>query len=211
MVEHQFSFLDEPQQLGPIRILTVCTGNICRSPLAELLLRKVLTGLPVEVGSGGTSALVGHAMTEPNQLLAAEFGVLHPESHRAKQLVASQIREADLVLALAREHRRAVVELVPRASRHTFTLREFGRLTEAVNLADMEIEPGAGPEAKMRAAIELVAQSRGALPPLQQPEDDDVVDPYRQGDEVYVKSAQQLVPALNATAGLLREAATGRR
>ncbi len=53
------SLFEDSTNTGPFKILTVCTGNICRSPLAEGLLRKVLRGLPVEVSSAGTGALVG--------------------------------------------------------------------------------------------------------------------------------------------------------
>lgn len=55
-------------------ILTVCTGNICRSPMAEVLLRSGLAGLPIRVHSAGTHALVDHEMTAPAQEIAAERG-----------------------------------------------------------------------------------------------------------------------------------------
>lgn len=207
-MQSSLSLFDTERAGGPLTVLTVCTGNVCRSPLAEGLLRMVLAGLPVTVHSAGTAALVDDQMTEQNRIIAAEFGVADGEDHRARQLAVEHLREADLVLALTREHRRAVVEMLPRASRYTFTLREFGRLAEAADASEIEVSAQTGIEDRLRQAVDLVAQLRGSLPPLADPADDDVVDPYRRSDEVYALSAQQIVPAVNAAAKLLREAAT---
>lgn len=191
---------------GPLTVLTVCTGNVCRSPLAEGLLRMVMADLPVTVASAGTDALVGEQMTEQNRIIAAELGVGDGDDHRARQLETEHLREADLVLALTRNHRRAAAELLPRVSRHTFTLREFGRLAEAADLSELQEATGLSPEERMREAIDLVAQLRGSLPPLADPAEEDVVDPFRQSDETYALSAQQIVPAVNSAAKLLRAA-----
>lgn len=199
------TIFDTGRREGPFTILTVCTGNVCRSPLAEGLLRLVLGGLDVTVHSAGTGALVGETMTDQNQRIAADLGVLDGTEHRARQLSADLLRNADLVLALTRDHRRQVVEMLPRASRHTFTLREFARLAVEVGDDDLTQLQGSGAE-RMREAVEAVAQLRGTLPPLEDPADDDVIDPYRQSDEVYRLSADQLIPSVNATAALLRRA-----
>ena len=101
-------FFEDEKADGPFTILTVCTGNICRSPLVEMLLRKVLHGLPVVVHSAGTQALVGRPMTEQNCIIAEELGVQQVDDHRARLLKTDYLREADLVLVLTREHRAAV-------------------------------------------------------------------------------------------------------
>lgn len=202
----ELTIFDTGKREGPFTILTVCTGNVCRSPLAEGLLRMVLGGLDVRVHSAGTGALVGEGMTEQNQRIASDLGVIDGPGHRARQLDIEHLRSADLILALSREHRRQVVELLPRASRQAFTLREFARL--AVEVSDEDLATLRGLEAeRMRGAVELVAQLRGTLPPLEDPADDDVVDPYRQSDEVYRLSADQLIPSVNSTASLLRRSA----
>lgn len=202
------SFDDASDRVG-FTILTVCTGNICRSPLAESLLRLLLGGLPVTVHSAGTHAMAGDGMTPQNQRIASDLGVQQPQTHRAKQLSLEHLREADLVLALGREHRRAIVELLPRASRQTFTLREFARLAQVVTADDLEQQRGSTPIDHLRGAVEAAALLRGTIPPLENPSDDDVVDPYRQSDEVYRLSADQLVPAVHTTALLLRRSVTG--
>lgn len=201
-----FSLFGEDQAQGPFTILTVCTGNICRSPLTEGLLRMVLAGLPVRVHSAGTAALIGDPMTEQNQIIARELGVTDEAEHRARQLSADHLSDSDLVLALTRDHRRQIVELLPRASRKVFTLREFARLAAAFDFGETPLDPSLSVEGRMREAVEFVAQLRGTVPPPLEPADDDVVDPYRRDDEVYARSAQQIVPSVNATALLLRRA-----
>jgi len=194
---------------GSFTVLTVCTGNICRSPLAAALLRIALADLPTRVHSAGTRALVGLGMPDASLRIAARLGVPDAAAHRARQLRTEWVQDADLILALDREHRRGVVELLPRASRRAFTVREFARFAAAVT--DVELDTGAGVTTadRMRHAVEAAAQVRGTLPPLPRPEDDDVVDPYRRSFEVYQESSDQLVPAIEATVSLLRRAVRG--
>lgn len=93
-------------------VLFVCTGNICRSPLAEALLRRVATerGLEVEVSSAGTGAWDNAPASEGAYLVAFEKG-LDLSSHRARLLTREVVQEADLVLTMARHHRARVDEL----------------------------------------------------------------------------------------------------
>lgn len=152
----------------------------------------------IAVESAGTQALVGSPMPQEAAALSDHYAG-HPEEHAARQLTAEQVKAADLVLAMAAEHRSAVVRLVPRASRYTFTLREFAALLEsaagtsialtlefaALNLAD-----------KLRSAVKWVSARRGYLP-LQEASPTDVIDPYRRSNEFYEKSASQIVQALD--------------
>ncbi|WP_022890737.1 low molecular weight phosphatase family protein [Agromyces italicus] len=207
------------------RILTVCSGNICRSPLAEQLLRAGLAQIPgVEVSSAGTIAMVDSGMPAQAAALSARFGATDASAHRARQLDEQLIRGADLVLGLAREHRRAIVEHVPAATRKAFTLREFAHLAAAVTDEDLDdalsllplVDPvetmpveteSAAVDARLRAAVIAAASLRGVVAPLDNPDDADVIDPYRQSDAVYETSASQLVPAVQATVDLFVRAA----
>lgn len=190
-------------------ILTVCTGNICRSPLAESLLRVVLGGLAVEVESAGTHALVGSVPPEQTQRVGLDLGAVDIAQLRSNQLTVEHLERADLVLAMAKEHRAAVAELLPRAVRRTFTIREFARLSAHVHENDLEELQRLNPDERLRAAVETVAQLRGTVERPDDLAEDDVVDPYRQSDEVFDESARQLVPAINATSALLRTVASG--
>lgn len=196
--------------MGRFTILTVCSGNICRSPLAEQLLRVGLAEWPeVTVGSAGTIGLTGQAMPDEAADLSRHFGG-DPSAHRARVLTAEQISEANLVFAMSREHRRAIVEMVPRAIRYTFTIREFARLVDG--FTDVELDEAAelpldDVVGRFSTLVGFAASQRGAVGPPDSPDDDDVVDPYRRSDEVYAESARQLVPAVESVVSLFRSSA----
>lgn len=181
-------------------VLTVCTGNICRSPAAERLLAARLgTDSGVVVSSAGVGAVVGAPIPSAMAALVSEAGV-SPDGFAARQLTETMLRESDLVLALTRSHRARIVDLYPGAVRRTFTLRELARLAGAVG-------PGALPEGtpaeRFAALLPLAAAQRGAVGAVT-PDDDDVVDPYRRGDEVYAESFAQLAPAVETIAAVVR-------
>ncbi|MDJ1114506.1 low molecular weight phosphatase family protein [Microbacterium dauci] len=195
-------------------IMTVCTGNICRSPLAQQLLHQRLADLPHAMTSGGTFDMRSAEMPDDAQRLAVMLGVPADEaaSHRSQLVDAERLRTPDLVIAMTREHRKAVVSVAPARLRTTFTARELGRL--AASLSDDEIASaadagGTDASARLRAAVQLAAGQRGMIPPPEAPEDDDVVDPYRLPWETYELMGRQLVPAVDQIARFVRIAVSG--
>ncbi|GAB3611536.1 low molecular weight phosphatase family protein [Humibacter ginsengiterrae] len=189
--------------MSSFRILTVCTGNVCRSPLAEQLLRVGLDELDVVISSAGTEALVGRPMDDRAAAYSTQFGG-DPSQHRARQLTIEQLRNADLVLTAARDHRRRVVETLPRASQYTFTVREFERLLATLNLDDeAEIASAAGPAQRAATLVAIAASNRGVAAPLEDPADDDIVDPYRQDDTIYETSARTTAEAIRSIASAI--------
>lgn len=189
-----------------IRILTVCTGNICRSPMAEQLLRARLHGATdLSIESAGTMALVGSPMDETAARLATEEGSTDADGHIARELTPDSIRQADLIFAMARDHRKAIVESVPRAVQKTFTIREFARIVTSIDRAELGvILDQAGPDStsQFESAIEFIAGERGMVRP-EEPDDDDVIDPYRRDSETYRLSTDQLVPAVDVAAAFI--------
>lgn len=109
-------------------ILTVCTGNICRSPLAEALLRRDLAadGRSAEVKSAGIGALIGH----PADSSTAEVALANDVSlveHRGRQIDTSLTRWADLILCMEQHHLDHVLSLDPTARGKTFLLGHWAK------------------------------------------------------------------------------------
>ena len=89
-------------------ILVVCVGNICRSPMAEALLRHALKDMSdVSVSSAGLGALVDYPAAEHAEVLMAERG-LDISGHKARQLTPDLIQASDLVLVMESRHKRAI-------------------------------------------------------------------------------------------------------
>ncbi len=118
-------------------MVLVCTGNTCRSPLAEALLREALVqrGLDgIEVLSAGTGAWEGAPASESAYLVGLERD-LDLSGHRARLLTGDLIAPTDLILTMARHHRARVLELIPGARVHL--LGEYaGRTGTAAEVAD---------------------------------------------------------------------------
>src|SRR5207248_5869494 len=102
------------------RILFVCTGNICRSPLAAALLQRALAQRGIdglEVASAGTGAWDGAPVSEGAYLVMLERGY-DLSAHRARLLTRELVDEADLILTMARSHLGRVRELGGGARAH---------------------------------------------------------------------------------------------
>lgn len=111
-------------------ILVVCTGNICRSPMAEALLKRELSARApgaqegFTVHSAGLGALVGHPAAEYAVKLMAETGE-DISGHRARQIHPDMVSEADLVLVMEAAHKRAISEAQPTARGKIYRLGEW--------------------------------------------------------------------------------------
>lgn len=105
-----------------MQILVVCTGNTCRSPLGEVLLRSHLAATPslahVTVASAGTNAWSGTPASEGSYLVALERG-LDLSAHRATALTIDMVRRADLILTMGRSHATAVMAMGGAGKTHT--------------------------------------------------------------------------------------------
>lgn len=184
-----------------VKILTVCTGNVCRSPFAERYLQAELERLELgafEITSAGTGALAGHPMDRR----AAEW-LEHSggsaEGFTARQLTEMHLVGVDFVFALTEWHRSTVVSMSPRMLKRAFTVREFARVLEAMSAEDTGgLERGARPEsveARWKALPRIAARYRHVARG-ETPGGNDVVDPYRESSAVYEQMVNELLPSL---------------
>ena len=183
-----------------VRVLTVCTANICRSPYAQLVLAAGLERVrpgAFEVSSAGTQALAGYPVDEGSAALLDARGVPHAD-FRARRLTPALLAAQDLVLVMAGSHRDWVVDEAPTVHRRTLTLRELAdALDDIGEREDWDwLVKRAGADdvvSRWRALPGLVAQhrSRGRARG-----DRDVADPYRRGPRAFARMADEVDPAV---------------
>jgi protein-tyrosine phosphatase len=196
-----------PVPVPAFTVLVVCTGNICRSPLAERLGRARLDLLlgasgVVRLESAGTRAVVGSAMDPASARVLEELGG-DSAGFVAHQLTDQLAASADLTLTMTRGHRRDVLGRAPRAMSRTFTLREAAGLLELLG-EDLSLD--GAPAERARALVQRMAGARSLRPSGRE---DDVIDPIGQSAEVHASVgaavADALLPVLDRFAGVLGE------
>lgn len=182
-------------------VLTVCTGNVHRSPLAAAMLGRWASWyLPdavaadVTVASAGTRPPVGAPIGALPEIIVTSLGG-DGSTHRARRLTDEMLARADLVLAATHTHRDDLLTRMPSAMRRTFTFREAGRTAELLGP-----RPAPTTIADLRATVSELAAQR--VPP-RTPADDDVIDPQGLARGAYIQMAAEEVPALAALASTL--------
>ena len=166
-------------------ILLVCTANICRSPVMELLLRERLDPTRFEVASAGVRGWQDAPIDSMVRLELLRLGV-ESRDFRSRPLQAGHVAAADLVLTATREHRGQVLELDPGALRKTFTLLEFAGLV-------------ADEEADSLATLVADASRRRSTGPTTV----DVPDPFMRAPAVHRRTADLIDAATREVAAAL--------
>lgn len=122
-----------------MKIMFICTGNICRSAMAEGMMKKLIkeNNIDAEVYSCGIYAETGNGPTYNAQEAASEYGV-DISNHRATNIRDSKIEEMDIILCATISHKQSVLYLHPELEGKVFTMKEYAKLDK--NGQDMDIK-----------------------------------------------------------------------
>lgn len=167
----------------------VCTANLCRSPIAEQLLRRAVddAGLAWSVSSAGTRARSGQPMHPRAAAELQRRGVAPADDWSSRRLTRELLEQADLVLTAETEHRQYIVTKWPDQLRHTFLLRHFARLVTAVEAGNP------------LSTSDLVQRATAALSHVQPAThgEDELADPIRGRGRAFRACAQTVEDAVN--------------
>jgi sulfate adenylyltransferase len=173
---------------GPIRVLFVCTANICRSPYLELRARQLLgPDSGVEVSSAGTSGFDAEPVSDT---MAAEFAHwdTDTDAFRSRAATPQLVDSADLVLTAEASHRTRLLEDRPAAFRKIFTVGQFVASARA-----------ADPSLRGRDLLQALENRRVPATP-----EHDIDDPYRRGPEAARRAAVTMEALLEVLVDRLR-------
>jgi len=166
-----------------IEILTVCTGNVCRSPMAEAFLRRDLAqrAPDVRVSSAGTLR-DGMAAAEEVVEIMDKRGI-HVEAHRSRKLSPDLLASADLIIGMTRDHVREGALLDFDCFARSFTLKELVRRGTAIGMRrhDETIESWLKRAAEGREPRDYLFA-----------EDDDIDDPMGRRFAVFKRTATEI-------------------
>jgi protein-tyrosine-phosphatase len=194
-----------PDGAAPFTVLFVCTGNICRSPIAERMAAAYLgaalgpEALAVRLGSAGTRAVVGADVHPESAAVLTAFGG-DPYGFTARQLTDELARNADLTLGLTREHRRAVLKRAPRGLSRTFTLLEAADLASRVPF-EADVEGGTFAD-RCRSLVKQMAVGRAHRAGDGR---DDIPDPVGQPPAVHQEVGQAIADGIVRLFGRLTD------
>lgn len=178
----QHETLEERLRGLGMHIMFVCTGNICRSPMGELLMTHYLNGTTVQVSSAGTRGLPMHPIDPSSGRLMQSVGI-ESSGFRSRRLTRQMADEADLILCFEKQQRKEIVTLAPAAVRYTFLLDDFANMCDycARNNRLPDDHPGTSSVGNQEVLV--------IRPMIPQPKD--IADPHGREFSMFCVAAEQ--------------------
>jgi protein-tyrosine phosphatase len=195
--------------MPPFRVLHVCMGNICRSPMAERLLlldvqqrlAKIDAGADVAALLRSTSAGTGgwHEGEQMNPPAARQIRLRggNPDGFAARKLRTAHLADADLILTATADQLDYVLALLPEAAGRTFVMGHLARLLPSLDvsaLPPLSTEPQGFAE-RAAAVVAAADRARGNEQPLAS---DDLDDPWGRGDQTFARVGDDIDEAMYA-------------
>ena len=116
-------------------VLFVCTGNSCRSVMAEYLMKRMLGARQdVQVISAGTGAYVTMGAS-PETLEVLRKEGINATMHRSQPINRTMLKKADLILVMTQTHRRQILDLCPTVEKRVYLLKEFAKVTPGMGIS----------------------------------------------------------------------------
>lgn len=150
-----------------MNVLFVCTGNTCRSPIAEKLLEKKVKEkkLNINVKSAGIAAWEGHPVSENTKLILEGYGI--DSNHQTRSVTKELLSWADIVLTMTMNHKQILIGQEPDFQEKIYTLKEFALIKSDMNkdtsTSPNVIDPFGGDLETYRKVAEEIATAIDSL------------------------------------------------